>query len=179
MGDAVELEVTAEQGNWLFQRIAGFELPDKLGEVKYDNQTRSGVKEDCRIAARIFRKQSYYAVLVGDENRLVFGAEDNWKKDEKDPGGLRMVNASRVYKLSLCEDAVSGLMWLFYALLTPSQRKEDGTLIHSSISPIMAEIFVWPVVEKLHKVNALRAALGLMGVKSKGRWTDDAKSLSE
>jgi hypothetical protein len=171
------ISISAEQGNWLLQQISGFELPEKLGEVKFDGSTRSEVKDNCRMTIRALRHHSYYASLVGPDHRLVFGAEENWLKNKD--GALEMQTPGRQYVVDLEEDGVNGLMWLFYALLTPSIRKEDGSFIHRSIAPLTAEIFIWPVVEQLSKVQALRAALGLNGVKNKSRWSDDPKPITQ
>lgn len=178
MSKTVTVELTAEQGNWLLQRLAGFELPEKLGEVKYDSQARSNVKDDCRLAMRALRAISHYAKLVGDDNRLVFGSEDNWVKDVTADGKIRLVDAGRLYKIEFNEDAVTGIMWMFYALLLPSERKDDGTVIHASVAPITAELFIWPVVEQMNKAKALRSTLGLDNATKKTRWDDDPKPQS-
>lgn len=171
------ISISAEHGNWLLQQVSGFELPEKLGEVKFDGATRSEVKDNCRMAVRALRRHSYYANLVGPEHRLIFGDQENWAKNKD--GVMEMQMPDRQYSVDLEEDGVNGIMWLFYALLTPSLRKEDGTFIHRSVAPFTAEIFIWPVVEQLSKVQALRAALGLNGVKNKSRWSDDPKPITQ
>src|SRR5438876_9602054 len=76
-----EVKLVALIWNWLYQKIAGFELPEKIGEKeKYTKDQRMVVKWEAMKAEQELKAHSHYANLIGSRNMLIFGAKEDWVK---------------------------------------------------------------------------------------------------
>lgn len=164
----VELELTAEAANWIYLHLARFELPEKLGDKSYDKSQRSIVKRMVERAERAFFALSEWPRRFGKENKIAFGPATLWKKapNKEDPENFGLEWADddapkKPFTIRLNEQAVDGLTWLFIFLLSPTDTNEKKELIHVTVQPVTANLFIWPVAEKLRRVGAIEKALGI------------------
>lgn len=177
MPKTTEAVITADTGNWLLQRVAGFELPEKLGQEKYDLVQRGIVKDFTRQAFSALLEFSYWAKQLGEDHNLLFGSMDQYEL--LDPPKVaarewRLKEAARTYRVKFTTDAVSGIMWMFYTMLVPSIKDEKGErVVHASVSPAAAELYIWPLVRQFNKTASLRALLGLDKPAKGMQWEDD------
>jgi len=179
-----KVKLTAYQWDWLFKQLVNFEMPEKLAETAYDKEQRSIVKDEVRQAIAEMKKHSYYPQKLGPDNRFFFGAKEDWEESRNEKGildGLKHIKPDREYVLAFGEAAVSGLCWWAYLAVTPATithekvRGGEEMMIasHSSASPVQCVAFVWPLVEGLGRVKAVREAAGLDKSEKKRRWEDD------
>jgi hypothetical protein len=198
MAKTVEVTATAYVWNWIFPRLAAFELPESLGEgdgKDFDEIQRAIVKTECAEAVKEFKAFSHYAQQLGAKNRVIFGHKEDWKETESLPEAFgeeksrkkkrkdfEHLNPEKSYTLKFNKDARSGLTWFFLTLLSPPVmiermigRNEKPVQIpsHDAATPIQAETFIWPIVKQLGREKAMREALGLDNSQKKRAWADD------
>lgn len=195
MAKITEVTATAHVWNWLFPRVASFELPESLGEGKdFDEIQRAIVKTELADVVKELKSFSYYAQQLGAKNRVIFGQKEDWEESEAVPDedageGKRRkkrprwehVKPEKNYTLKFTKDAVSGLTWFFMTLLSPpilikrfmTNGKEMEIPSHEAAAPIQAESFCWPIIRQLKREKAVREALGLDKSDKKRAWKDD------
>lgn len=184
-----KVKMSAYLWDWIFKRLCGFEMPDKIGETSWDNDQRGIVKDEVRHAVVEMKRHSYYAQKLGPDNRLCFGAQEDWEEVRDDKQALidlKQIKPEKEYVLAFGEAAVSGICWWAYVSLTPpniSHEKVQGNNVtvfsHHSTTPIQGAAFVWPLIEGLGRVKALREAVGLDKSEKKRRWENDPVTESE
>lgn len=178
-----KVKLTAYLWDWIMKQLVNFEMPEKVGETSWDKDQRAIVKDEVRQAVAELRRHSYYAQKLGPDNRLFFGAQEDWEegRDEKKVlNNLKHVKPEKEYVCSFGEAAVSGICWWAYLAVTPATmtkekvRGEEVTVAsHMSAGPMQCSMFVWPLIEGLGRVKAVREAAGLDKSEKKRRWEDD------
>ncbi len=169
------VKLTATKLNWLFQKLAIFELPEKVGDTAYDFVQRRIVKDECARGVRELKAYSHWAQKLGGELRLVFGPKDLWEEVRKDGklADLKMTTPEREFEVRLSQDAVSGISWLLLIQLSPATKDQSGQMSHDEASPVVAEMYVWPIAEAIRRVKVLRDSLNLDSTDKKRQWADD------
>lgn len=175
MAKTVTVKLPAATLNWLFQRVAIFELPEKVGDTTYDAIQRRIVKDECAAAVRDLKAYSNWAQKLGEDMRLVFGPTDLWEEVRKDGKlvELKILHPDRMCEVRLTSDAVSGISWLLLLMLSPCTKGADGRVSHEEASPIISNIYVWPIAEAIRRVKVLRDSLNLDSTDKKRQWADD------
>lgn len=175
MAKATVVRLAAVKLNWLFQKVAMFELPEKVGDVSYDLVQRRIVKDECAKALRELKAYSPWAQRLGSEMRLVFGPADLWTEIRKDGKlvDLEMLHPERECEIKLSQEAVSGISWLLLTMLSVATKNAEGKQSHEEAPPIVADLYVWPIAEAIRRVKVLRESLNLDSSEKKRQWADD------
>lgn len=180
MGE-VKVKATHDQWQWVTFFVGQFMMPEKLGERVYKIAERARIQEEVSGLFDALKVHSYYLQQHGNAYENRFGAKEDWKLDGLVSNGkpeMVATNPDKVTEVTLGDRAVSGALWLFTVLLTPPETTTtpDGkkSVSHPyAITPALASRFVWPIVEQMRKVKALRKAVGLVADEPLMRWDDD------
>lgn len=181
MAKKITVKLAAAKLNWLFQRVAMFELPEKVGESAYDPIQRRIVKDECTSALRDLKGYSSWAQKIGDEMRLVFGPMDLWKENRKDGKliDLEMLHPEKEFEVNLSTDAVSAISWILITMLSVASKDASGRSSHEEASPVIADIYIWPIATAIRRVKVIRDSLNLDSTDKKRQWADDPESTTD
>lgn len=184
MGSPTGVKLQAFLLDWLFKNLAGFDLPERMGDgVTYARDQRSLVKMEVSAAFKALKEKSAFAKIIGPKNAIRFGDLEDWEEKKEGEKGEKTtwehVKPDKFYEVKFNEDAVSGIMWMMQVLMLPpvfvkqaaDHGKEVELFSHMSVNPYQADRYVWPIVEALRKTKGLKDALGIKS--ERRRWADD------
>ncbi len=164
-----EVQLTAEQGQFMLQLAVSFELPEKLGDTSYTPQQRMWANEEVRRFLSELKAVSHYARQRGKDWRLAFGEQEDWDEERNEKGEISRLSfkgsaRDKEYKFGLDDDAVSGAVWCLELCLHPGRVISQGGATPREgriASAHEADEFIWPIARRLRKEQAIRKELGL------------------
>lgn len=190
MAKEVSVKATQDQWQWVMWYLGSAQMPAKLGEKTYNATMRARIQGELSEVFDALQPHSYYMQQHGSEYQPLFGAKDDWKVVDPAPGSkLDQINPKKTYTITFGEKAVSGLLWLFTILLTPSEpiSAPDGRpmfdpatgqrmMSHPTVTPALASRFVWPITVAVNRVVQLKRSVGI--VEEATNW-DEAPAKAE
>lgn len=167
------------------QRIAEVALagranfPKKWGEKAIPEEEQLIGREDLGSLFQTLRSYSPWMQGIGEGFRTLFGDKEDWYPLDKDGKRLdvkisssdpritswQMVDSSKIYKLRLGREALSGIVWccilrLHAHCIIPTTTRE-------------AVDIWWPITEAIGKTTAVKKYVGIAAAK-RNDWEDDA-----
>lgn len=173
MSKKVEVDLRAEEGQFLLNMCNNFNLPDKKdrdGKINEDGflvVEQNIARDEVRMLLRELKAHSPLMCKRGKDFRMIFGDPENTLKEGENTS-IKDLDAPTRVKLDT--DAMSGAVWCMIFALHPSMMAAGA---------IIAENVVWPLAVKLRKTDALRDFLGLNNKSKAKTWKDDPEPDAE
>lgn len=161
MPEKVErIALTHLEGQALLSK-AHLELPEKMGDDKFDVETRANARDQITILRGAIRAVS---PLVSKERRPMFGAVEAW--DQSTDGkswSLKRDWEQKSVEVELSEDALYGICWLGFIGMHPDAPRvtqiPGTTPVPIGYSTAEVDEIIWPLMKRLGWETQLREML--------------------
>lgn len=174
---AENVDLTYGMGNQFLGMALTTQFPEKVGDKTFKADTRAKINEWFRQLAKCLKKVSFKT-----NGQWIFGAKEGWSKKTLQAGTIRpgpkgdtvqlstegsvemqeaetetlwvLKDPDAKITLELTSQGRKGLYWLCYLMAHPQSSTAQ--------SPAVLDDVVWPAVEAIGRVAALKKDIGLV-----------------